>query len=563
MLTRLEISNFAVISHTVFEPGRGLNVITGETGAGKSLLVDALGLIMGDKASRNIIRSDSDNAYVEAVFDITDIDDAELFSFLKEVDIEPEEGSLIISRKINSDGKSTARVNGRTVVLAVLRRLSSFLVDVHGQNDTQVIFDENKNCEMLYAFGGEEVSNLKSDYDSKLAQYKEIVMKIRNLSQSPELLKKRREYLEYAVSEIEEADLMPGIEEELLALKRKMADAGRVAESLQTADECLDGQNGDHGVIAGLSLAASVLGKINSSSVDTRDMEQRLSSALLEIQSVKEELAALLEELDFDPQVKEDTDRKISRIYDLKSKYGDSISDILKFRDDAVSELNSFEDNKAVLADLKKTRHALESDLLAVSERLGDKLKETAKKLESDIVNELADLEMPESVFSVDFAKRPNDKFFSSHGTYDIRFMFTANPGQPLKPLSSIVSGGEASRIMLAVKNILSRCDSIPTLVFDEIDMGVSGKASVAIAYKLSSIGREHQVLCVSHTSQICAAADNNFVLTKSSNDDSTTASVTLLDGSGKVREVSRLLSGKYDDESVNLAKNLINQFRR
>ena len=563
MLTRLEISNFAVISHAVFEPGRGLNVITGETGAGKSLLVDALGLIMGDKASRNIIRSDSGYAYVEAVFDIADVTDEEFEVFLNDTDIEPEEGTLIISRKISSEGKSTARINGKTVVLAVLRQLASYLVDVHGQNDTQVIFDENRNCDMLFAFGGEEVRKAKDIYDEKLAGYKELVLRIRNLSQSPELLKRRREYLEFAISEIDEADLHPGMEEELLALKRKMAEGARIAGSLQAACECLDDQGNDRGVISKLSMAASVIGKIKSETVNTGDLEQRLSSSLLEIQAVSEEVISLLEELDYDPQVKEDTDRRISKIYELRSKYGDTVEDILKFRSDAEAELDSFENNKEIVSELKKKRHVLESELLIASGDLDKVLRKTAEELESDIVKELADLEMPDSIFKVEFTKRPNDRFFSSHGTYDIRFMFSANPGQEVKPLSSIVSGGEASRIMLAVKNILSRCDSIPTLVFDEIDMGVSGKASVAIAYKLHSIGDQHQVLCVSHTSQICAAADNNYMLTKNRSEDNTSATVTKLDSDGKVLEVSRLLSGKSDDESVNLAKNLINQFRR
>ncbi len=563
MLTRLEISNFAVISHAVFEPGRGLNVITGETGAGKSLLVDALGLIMGDKASRNIIRSDSGYAYVEAVFDIADVTDEGFEAFLNDTDIEPEEGTLIISRKISSEGKSTARINGQTVVLAVLRQLASYLVDVHGQNDTQVIFDENRNCDMLFAFGGEDVRKAKDIYDEKLAGYKELVLRIRNLSQSPELLKRRREYLEFAISEIDEADLHPGMEEELLALKRKMAEGARIAGSLQAACECLDDQGNDRGVISKLSMAASVIGKIKSETVNTSDLEQRLSSSLLEIQAVSEEVTSLLEELDYDPQVKEDTDRRISKIYELRSKYGDTVEDILKFRSDAEAELDSFENNKEIVSELKKKRHVLESELLIASGDLDKVLRKTAEELESDIVKELADLEMPDSIFEVEFTKRPNDRFFSSHGTHDIRFMFSANPGQEVKPLSSIVSGGEASRIMLAVKNILSRCDSIPTLVFDEIDMGVSGKASVAIAYKLHSIGDQHQVLCVSHTSQICAAADNNYMLTKNRSEDNTSATVTKLDSDGKVLEVSRLLSGKSDDESVNLAKNLINQFRR
>ena len=270
----------------------------------------------------------------------------------------------------------------------------------------------------------------------------------------------------------------------------------------------------------------------------------------------------MISEVDFSAEARNEVDNKLSNIYDLKSKYGNTIEDILKFRKEAEDELNSLDDNQLVLADLKKKRHSLEKELLDSANDLDAVLHTKSKLLEDKIINELADLEMPDSIFKVEFTTRPKDRFFSSHGTSDIRFLFTANPGQSLKPLSSIVSGGEASRIMLAIKNILSDCDSIPTLVFDEIDMGVSGKASTAIAYKLYSISRSHQVLCVSHTSQICAAADQNFVLSKKTDDEYTEAVVTKLDDESKINEVSRLLSGKKDSESVNLAKSLIYQFR-
>ncbi len=561
MLISLEIKNFAVISHAYFEPSAGLNVITGETGAGKSLLVDALGLIMGDKASRNIIRSDSDNAYVEAVFDISDMSDDQLNDFLKESDIDPEEGRLIISRKINNDGKSSARVNGKTVVLATLRHLTSFLIDIHGQNDTQIIFDESKNCDLLFAYGGSEVKALKDKYDTILSEYKDIVLKIRNLSKSPEMLQKRKEYLEFAVSEIDEAELKPGIEEELLSLKRKMAKGEKISDSLSSVRDSLDDDPDNRSIMSLLSYDVSAIGKIRNEDDRISDIDDRLSSVLLDLQAIRDDVDNILSDLDYDQTIKDQTDRKISLIYDLKSKYGSSVEEILEFRDKARREIDSFDDDKDQLIRLKHECQEVKDSLVNAANELSDVLFVKARELEENICRQLSDLEMPEARFRVDFTERPKERFFSSHGIYDIRFMFTANPGQDLKPLSSIVSGGEASRIMLAVRNILSECDSIPTLVFDEIDMGVSGKASTAIAYKLKSIGFCHQVLCVSHTSQICAAADNNYLLTKKVFSNSTEAEITRLDNDAKIIEVSRLLSGKDDEESVNLAKNLIDQF--
>ncbi|SCW27582.1 DNA repair protein RecN (Recombination protein N) [Ruminococcaceae bacterium YRB3002] len=562
MLISLEIRDFAVISHAIFEPGPGLNVITGETGAGKSLLVDALGLIMGDKASRHIIRSDSDHAYVEAVFDISDMHDPAFITYLKDTDIEPEEGKLIISRKVNADGKSVARINGRTVVLAILRQLSSFMIDIHGQNDTQIIFDENKNRDLLYSFGGSAVAEIKARYDSLLADYKDIVLRIRNLSKSPEMLKQRKEYLEFAVAEIDEAQLVPGIEEELTAMKRRMAVSGNIMEALSSLRESLDDSGDTRGVMSLLSIDHSLLDKVKAEDGRIGDIADRLSSLILDLESIGDDVSALIDELDFDPALKDDVDRRISKIYDLRSKYGSSVEEILRFREDAVKEISSFDDDKEVLAELRRRRHEIEQELVSVSEELSGALFAKAAEMEQGISKELADLEMPHARFKVEFTPRPKDRYFSSHGTYDIRFMFSANPGQELKPLSTIVSGGEASRIMLAIRNILSNCDNVPSLIFDEIDMGVSGKASTAIAYKLRSIGKSHQVLCVSHTSQICAAADNNFMLTKEFVQDMTSAHVTKLDDGSKMLEVSRLLSGKTDEESVNLAKNLIDQFR-
>ena len=563
MLTRLEITNFAVISRALFEPGNGLNVITGETGAGKSLLVDALGLIMGDKANRNVIRTDADHAFVEAIFDISQIESSELSSFLAENDIEDEEGSLIISRKISADGKSVARVNGRTVVLSVLRTLASFLIDIHGQNDTQVIFDENQNADLLFKFGGDEVSAAKSVYDSKLSDYKSVVIKIKSLNKTPEALANRREYLNLAISEIDAASLKPGLEEELLSLKRKMNERAKVIEALSAVNSVFEDMDNGQGALTELATSINMVDKIKSVDSSYQEILDRLNSVYYDAQSVNDDLKKLISEVDFSSEAKNEVDNRLSNLYDLKSKYGNTIDEILKFRNDAEDELNSLDDNQAVLADLKKKRHLLEKELLDSANELESILKSKSSILEGKIISELADLEMPDSVFKVEFTTRPKDRFFSSHGTSDIRFLFTANPGQSLKPLSAIVSGGEASRIMLAIKNILSDCDSIPTLVFDEIDMGVSGKASTAIAYKLSSISRSHQVLCVSHTSQICAAADHNFVLSKKTDEEYTEALVTKLDDDSKIDEVSRLLSGKNDSESVNLAKSLINQFRR
>ena len=561
MLVRLEIRDFAVISNIVFEPGKGLNVISGETGAGKSLIVDAIGLILGAKASRNLIRTGSPSAFAEAVFDCSDLNDEEFKKILEDNGIADDDGMLIISRTVYDSGKSVARVNGTGVTNAILKDISSRLVDIHGQHDTQAIFDESTHVKLLDRFAGDKCINLHKDYVKSLQEFKDLVVRIKEISSSPDYLERRRDYLEFAVNEIESAGFKDGEEEELHDTKKKLSQNEVLFESLKNAGDLLNTETAYQSPVQSVNQASRELLKASQNDESLKEIAERAQALALDLDALASDVDKVLSDRNYDEGLKERTEQRIGLLYELKAKYGATIAEINKFASDSKTELDAIEKNKDILQELKKQRTVKEKELLDLAEKLSSERKVCAKQLEKAITRELADLEMPDAIFEVSFVRREKAKFFSMSGIDDIAFRFSANPGQQVRALSAIVSGGEASRIMLAVKNVLSRVDLIPTLIFDEIDTGVSGKASLAIANKLKAIASDHQVLCVTHTAQIAAASDRGFVLTKKVTNGSTETVCTVLDGANKTGEVSRLLSGSDSDSSLRLAEDLIRSF--
>ena len=561
MLVRLEIRDFAVISNIVFEPGKGLNVISGETGAGKSLIVDAIGLIMGAKASRNLIRTGSPSAFAEAVFDCSDLNDDEFRKILSDNGIEDDDGMLIVSRTVYDSGKSVARVNGTGVTNAVLKDISAMLVDIHGQHDTQAIFDESTHVKLLDRFAGEKCVRLHKEYVKSLQEFKDLVIRIKEISSSPDYLERRRDYLEFAVNEIESAGFKDGEEEELHDTKKKLSQNEALFESLKNAGDLLNTETNYQSPVQSVNQASRELLKASQNDESLKEIAERAQALALELDALASDVDKVLSDRSYDEGLKERTEQRIGLLYELKAKYGATIADINKFATESKAELDAIEKNKDILQELKKQRTVKEKELLDLAEKLSSERKVCAKKLEKAITKELSDLEMPDAIFEVSFVRREKAKFFSMSGIDDISFRFSANPGQQVRPLSAIVSGGEASRIMLAIKNVLSRVDLIPTLIFDEIDTGVSGKASLAIANKLKAIASDHQVLCVTHTAQIAAASDRGFVLTKKVAGGNTETVCTVLEGAGKTGEVSRLLSGSDSESSLRLAEDLIKSF--
>ena len=563
MLTRLEIKNLAVIEHAVFCPTEGLNVISGETGAGKSLLIDAIELIFGQKASKDLIRNDCDSAYVEAVFDCSDEELKRITPLLEEYGIPVDEGTVIISRSFKGEGKSIARINGTTVVLSQLRNVSHELIDIHGQNDNSKIFEPSQHIEMLDLYGGKKINGLLMAYRQKLQEYKELTSEYAKVSKLAASSSSRTEYLTFASKEIREAALIPGEDEKLALRKKELHELSKDQSLINEANGLLNSPDSSGLTLSGkLSEALKIINRLASKDDSYADYASRLESLSLDTDALCSDFQDKATQALFsEDELKTVTDR-LGKIYELQSKYGKTIEDVNAFAKNAEDELSEIEQAVLRSSELKNELNRSKSELLEIGQNLSSERKKSADKMSREIAEQLKDLEMPSSSFLVKFDTRPKDRFFNIYGIDDVCFMFSANPGQPPMELASIASGGEASRIMLAIKTVLSAADTMPTMIFDEIDTGVSGRASLSIARKLKSISKEHQVLCVSHTAQLAAASDSNFLIEKNTDGNNTFTEITLLDEEGRVREVSRLLSGKDDIESNELSRKMIAEFR-
>ncbi|MBP5180862.1 MAG: DNA repair protein RecN [Clostridiales bacterium] len=563
MLTRLEIRSFAVIDHAVFCPGEGLNVISGETGAGKSLLIDAIGLILGDKASKSLIRNDSEQAFVEAVFDCSSDVMERIGPIMDEYGIVREDGNVIVTRNIGKDGKSQARINGNAVVLSQLKRIMGELVDIHGQSDNSTIFDPAVHIDLLDSFGSSEITKLLGSYQDKLQAYKTLTLRYAEVNKLASSSDTQKEYLEFAVKQIEDAGLHAGEDEELLARKKEISALSKNSALIdETRDFILGTDNMGLTPAARLSEGLRRMKKISSFDPSFEKYATQLEGMVLDLEAFASDYDSKTSSSLYSEDEEKKVNDRLGRIFELEAKYGKTIDDVIAFGKDAKSKLSDIDSASLEAAALKKKIRDAEADLLKTAQDLSERRKALASKMSDYITCELADLEMPSASFFVEFKNRPKERFFNSKGIDDVTFMFSANPGQPPMNLAQTASGGEASRIMLAIKNILSKADKMPTLIFDEIDTGVSGRASLSIAKKLRSISKDHQVLCVSHTAQLAAASDNNFLIEKNTDGNNTYTEITALDDEGRIAEVSRLLSGKTDKESGELASKMILELR-
>ena len=561
MLTRLEIRSFAVIDHAVLTPGDGLNVISGETGAGKSLLIDAIGLILGNKASKSLIRNDRESAFVEAVFDLSPRVMEAVAPVMENYGIPVDEGNVIISRTIDRQGRSQARINGTGVVLSQLKSISGALIDIHGQTDNSRIFDPSVHIDLLDSYGSSEISDLLGLYRQKLQAFKDLTVRYSEVSKLASSSASQVDYLNFAVKEIGDADIKPGEDAKLTERKKELSFLAKNSALVEeTRDLLLGSDTTGLNISSRLREALRRVQKLANNDPSYDDYMSRLESLSLDIDALASDFDQKTSSTDFSQEEERKVNERLGKIYELQSKYGKTIEDVLKFREQALQKLSDIEGASIEASALKKKIRDAETDLLKTAQELSSRRKELAQDLSLKITNELKDLEMPSSSFSVEFKNRPKERFFNINGIDDVTFMFSANPGQPPSNLAQTASGGEASRIMLAIKNILSQADMVPTLIFDEIDTGVSGRASLSIARKLKSISKDHQVLCVSHTAQLAAASDHNFLIEKTTHDGNTFTQITSLDDEGRIEEVSRLLSGKYDRESRELSVKMITE---
>ena len=557
MLVQLTIQDFAIVEHASFSPSHGLNILTGETGAGKSLIIDAIGALLGHRIGRDYVRKDCDKAVIEAVFD--EISRVVPQDLLDEFGIEPEDDTLILLREINKDGRSLVRVNGRAMPVSVLKSLGVYLVDIHGQHDQQTIFDSSKHLGILDAYLGEEIKPHIAAFSLKLEEYRAILTERKKYETDPEKSRQLQDLLKYQIKEIEEGAFQEGEEETLVEKLKILKQSEKRRLHLSYVLSALSSEDSESPVSA-IKNAAEPMDALTA-------MDSAFSQAADQLHSISMDLDALHADLMKQDTIQEESyDEVEARLEKLRSctvKYGGTFSSMNDFLKKAKEQLELLSEGDSRLKLLNADRLRVEKELIELADTIHNVRVAAGEKLASDIVSEVAFLGLPNASFKVSFTKRPKERFFSKTGYDEVEFLFTANKGEDLKPLSKTASGGEAARIMLAIKTILARADATSVLIFDEVDSGISGEAAKAVSYSMKKLSKFHQVFCVTHMGQIAAAADQHFFISKDQSGERTKTHIEELDENGRVTEVARLLSGNSSDEqSQRLAKNLIEERR-
>lgn len=532
MLKTLEIENIAVIEKTTVDFSSGLNVLTGETGAGKSIVVDSINAILGERTSRELVRHGAENAYVSAYFE--DISD-NVKNVLNQLGFDAEEdNSLLITRKISVSGKSSCRVNGKNATVSMLKSIGAVLVNIHGQHDSQELL--NPDCQYKYI-------DMLFDDDTALKEYKAsfkdliaVRRKLKTLTGDETDKERMLELLDYQIKELEDADIQIGEREKLSSRRDLINRSEAIAAAMNKTLSAINGDDEISGVQSVLNDCCNLLSAFD----ETKDISEIFADINDRIETAKDGIEKLYSVIDYDPGELEQIEERLDLLYRFSNKYGSSEEEMLDFLAKAKEQRDSIVYSDKELEQLNADYDRLFEQTVDLAQKLSDKRKITAKQFEKSVKAELAFLDMPKLEFVVDF-KKGN---LSSTGFDKVEFLISTNPGEPPKPLAKIASGGELSRIMLAIKNILSYNDTIGTLIFDEIDTGVSGRASQKIGLKLKAVSKNTQVICVTHSAQIASNADEHFLIQKDTDGDRTFTKVTPLDFEGRKKELARIMGG-------------------
>ena len=535
MLELLHIENIALIQEADIQFRPGFNALTGETGAGKSIVIDALGAVLGGRTSRDLIRTGADRAFVSAEFSQV----APGLPGLEEAGASPDEdGHLLLQRELTADGKNLCRVNGRPVTVAQLRRIGGELLNIHGQHDGQQLLDEEQHLSYLDRFGRTEA--FLAAYQSAYGAMAALLDQIRSLQMDEAEKARRMDTLRFQIGELERAELMPGEEEELLQRRELLRNGEKYLSALSGADYALSGGEEGGGAVSALRDAEEAISAVRNLSGGMGELYQRLEQLRCEAYDLAETIRDRREEFDFSPAELDAVESRSDLLYRLKKKYGATVEDMIAYLDRCRTELDEMETADDTLARLEKQLETARRAVLAAGADLTAARKAAAGELETRIQVELRDLDMHRVRFHIEFGEKEP----GPDGCDAVRFLMSANAGEDLKPIARIASGGELARIMLALKNVLAEQEAIGTLVFDEVDTGVSGRAAQKVAEKLAQVSRRKQVLCVTHLPQLAAMADTHFSVEKGERDGRTYTRVTLLDRERRKAELARITGG-------------------
>ena len=538
MITVLHIKNIGIIDEVTINLNKGFNVLTGETGAGKTLIIGALKILSGDRFSKEMMRNGSNNSFVEMVLSLPEYED-----------------NVIISREININGKNICKINGRLVTVSELKDFMKNVIDIHGQNDNQTILDLNKHIELLDGYANENIGNIKEEYMTLYEEYTKIKKEL-SLNYGDDIEKQRKlDLVNYQFNEIEDAKLKENEDEELEEKRKMILASEKIATSLKLAQEEIDNNS-----IDSLNNAIRCLEKIEQYSEKYSNIITRLKSSYYEIQEVSRDLSD--EDIYFDEEEQNEIEERLNLINSLKRKYGVTISQILEYKDKIEKEIKDIENMEEYIIELKSQLLKIENKMYENSLKMDDIRRKYADRLSNEITVQLKELEMKNAEFcvSVDFDE---NKRFNCNGLNKVEFLISTNKGDEKKSLIKIASGGEMSRVMLAIKNVLADIDKTPILVFDEIDTGISGIAANTTGEKMKKIAKNHQVICVTHLATIAAKGDYNYYIFKSNDENVTKTHVTELNEEQTIREIARIANGEITDISIQNAKELRNMTKK
>ena len=537
MLSELSITNFAIIESLSISFEKGLTILTGETGAGKSIIIDAIHLLVGGRGSSDFVRHGEDRAEIEGLFLLENA--STVYDKAQELGIKIEDDMVVLRREITKSGKSVCRINGKLVTIAILREMGGSLVDIHGQHEHQELMDETKHLSLLDQFGSKQITKSLSEYEQIYAKYEQAIRKLKSLNDNEQQMAQRVDLYQFQLNEIVQAQLQLDEDEKLMDEKKQLSNFERIFESVQTSYNALKDEQ------KGLDWISLVMGEMETAAElnpEYKDMAEAVSNSYYMLEEVAGSLRSHLDNLEYDPQRINEIEARLNEINGLKRKYGQTISGILEYGAKIEEELETLLNKETHIDQLKKEISSLKKDLIIEGNELTSLRKKLAGDLTDAIHNELKQLYMQKTVFEVKI--NSGETFISKSGMDEIEFYLSTNPGEPLKPLSKIASGGELSRIMLALKSIFSKHQEITSIIFDEVDTGVSGRVAQAIAEKIHKVSTGSQVLCISHLPQVAAMADTHLFIEKETQDGRTKTKVKDLDHEGKIKEIGRMISG-------------------
>ncbi len=541
MLVSLHVKNFAIIEEEEVYFGDHLNILTGETGAGKSIIIGSINACLGGKVSKDLIRKGADYASVELVFHTKD---EKVLDKLKGLDIECADGDVIVSRKVLANGRTTAKLNGSAVTASMLREVTALLIDIHGQHEHQSLLNKAKHLELLDRFAKDAIGDRKERVKTRYEEYAALKRELAASAMNEDERLRELSYLEYAISEIEAAKPVPGEDEELYGRHKRLANAAQIAQGMADVGRL----TGDSGASDQIGRAVRLMTRLLEYDPDLSDLYSQLSDLEGLMNDFTRDLAGYLSELTDSGQELEEVEERLDQLNRRKSKYGPEIRDVLAWLEKARKKRDRLLDYDSYLADLRNRTAACEKGLESECRELSGIRKRKAAELSQVMREALIDLNFLDVRFEMVFAP---DTDYTPNGIDDAQFYLSTNPGEELRPLSKVASGGELSRIMLAIKSVLADKDEIETLIFDEIDVGVSGRTAQKVSEKLAVIAGPHQVICITHLPQIAAMSDTHFIIEKESNGAGTRTTIRRLDEEGSVEELARILGGAKITDTV------------